>query len=330
MKILKLLSKIRNCIIVGLLIFMALPVFGAEIFFDSKTPTITSGAQFQVDLLLNTENKSINAVEGKVIFPSEILELKEIKSGNSIINFWVNKPKIKQNGQVIFSGITPGGYKGKSGLLFSLIFLAKNQGQGTLEVNNARTLLNDGKGTEAPLSIFSYQFNISQEVENQTPPPNINGNLILNNLPDTEPPEAFVPKIARNPSIFGNKWFLIFETQDKGSGIDHYEVKEVRHPSFGIFSNWVQAGSPYMPSASPLLLKDQELRSYIFVKALDKAGNEKIAMLSPKNSLPWYENYDNWLILIIIIVIILIVSIVTIRLLLKRAKISRKYIRKKD
>jgi hypothetical protein len=235
---------------------------------------------------LNTGGEEINAVEGKIIFPSELLKLKEIRDANSIVNFWIDKPKLESDGQIAFSGITPGGYRGSQGLLLTLIFVSKKEGGGVIELQNAKTLLNDGNGTEAALSITPYQFTISQAVSAPSVPP------AAPSIIDKEPPESFVPEIGQNPTILNGKWFLVFATQDKGSGIDHYEVKEARQKIFDIFSKWVTAESPY-------LLEDQELRSYVFIKAVDKAGNERIESVSPKNPLRWYENYENWLIIIL-------------------------------
>jgi len=124
----------------------------------SEIQEIGVNQQFQVDLVLDTENEEINAVEGKVIFPEDLLELKEIRDGNSIVNFWIERPKIKSDNQITFSGIIPGGYIGKKGLIFSAIFQSKNEGKGTIEIREAKTLLNDGKGTQASLSISNLQF----------------------------------------------------------------------------------------------------------------------------------------------------------------------------
>ena len=54
--------------------------------------------QFQANILLNTQGDKINAIEGKIIFPSDKLELKEIKEElnvkvpedeKSVSNLWI-------------------------------------------------------------------------------------------------------------------------------------------------------------------------------------------------------------------------------------------------
>ena len=65
----------------------------AEIYFDNKNQEIRVGDQFEVGVFINTDEESINAIEGKIIFPQDLLEIKKINDGNSIINFWIEKPK---------------------------------------------------------------------------------------------------------------------------------------------------------------------------------------------------------------------------------------------
>jgi len=278
----KLQFKIQNYLIILLLSFIALPVFAAEVSVDSGSRTIGIGEQFEAGFFLNTENEDINAVEGAISFPSNLLELKEIRDGNSIINFWIEKPKVG-NGAVAFSGIIPGGYSGHKGLILSLVFQTRQEGNGIIEVRNFAALKNDGEGTAADARASNFSFLISKEA------PKIEQSLVK----DIEPPESFAPEIANDPALFEGKWFLVFATQDKSSGIAHFEIKESRQRFFSVFKNWISTESPYV-------LQDQELRSYIFIKAVDKDGNIRVEKISPQNPLHWYENYENWIIIIMI------------------------------
>jgi len=269
------------------MLFFAIQTSAAEIRVDSKSQEIKTGEQFSASVFLNTEGESINAVEGKILFPADLLDLKEIRDGNSIINFWVEKPKVTGN-QIIFSGIIPGGYQDAKSFLFSVIFQAKTIGNSAIEISDAQVLLNDGKGTLAKTAIFNFQFSISKEASNfegQAPNP----------IEDIESPEDFKPEISQNIGMFDGQWFLVFATQDKGAGIDHYEILETgnkRQEARG----WITAESPYV-------LKDQKLKSYIYVKAVDKAGNEKIETFLPKYPPRWYGQPLIWSIIILGIII---------------------------
>ena len=273
----------------------------AEVSFDAKTQEIKTGQSFEVGVFLNTESENINAIEGILRFPADILEFKELNDGNSFINFWVERPSRRAENEIIFSGITPGGFNSEKGLILSAIFEARKEGVAKFEIDEARALRNDGTGSTATLTITPFEVVVSKEIPAEIP--------VLPKVRDIEKPESFVPEIAADTSIFEGKWFLVFATQDKGSGINYYEVKETRQRFLDVFSKWSQAKSPY-------ILQDQELRSYVFVKAVDKASNERIEKINPQNPLGWYENYENW----IIIILGLFVSAVIGKILWKKCK----------
>ncbi|MBM2818063.1 MAG: hypothetical protein HW401_653 [Parcubacteria group bacterium] len=257
--------------------------FAAEIFIKSETQEIKAGEHFEVVLSIDTENEDINAVEGVIMFPPESLELKEIKDGGSIINLWVERPKMETNGMIVFSGIIPGGYKNEKGSIMSLIFEAKREGSGSINISNASVLKNDGKGTETKTKISDLEFKILKS-EIEISPAESETSI------DTNPPESFKPEIARSSDIFDGKWFVVFATQDKGSGIGHYEISE-------------GAGGKFAIAESPHLLKNQKLNRKIAIKSVDKNGNERVEIIYPLNWSPWYENY--WIIGIIVLGILI-------------------------
>jgi hypothetical protein len=295
------IQKIKSyfmAVLIGLIpVFVAIPVLAAEISFDTKVQEINVGQQFQVNVILNTEGEELNAVEGNVIFPNDLATLKEIRDGNSIISFWIERPherqetRNKEQGEIMFSGIIPGGYKETNGFLFSALFTAKTEGKGIIEFRNIRALKNDGLGTPANVKISNFQFNIKDVRRPYM-------DVRRPEIKDSEPPEDFKPEIASDPNIFDGKYFLVFAAQDKGLGIEHYEVLESRKQKIEN-RRWETAGSPY-------LLKDQKLRSFIYVKVIDKAGNERIVSLAPRYPLKWYEFPLVWIIIILGVVILYI------------------------
>ena len=84
---------------------------------------------------------------------------------------------------------------------------------------------------------------------------------------DYDSPENFTPEIGRDSLIFSGKYFLVFATQDKNSGVNYYEVKE--------------GGRTFRRAASPYLLENQLLTEWIFVRAVDYAGNTRQVELRP-------------------------------------------------
>jgi len=267
-----------------LLIFLPANIAqAAEVFFDREKNTMAANQQFELPLYLDTEDQPINAFEGEIIFPSNLLKVKEIRYHDSFINFWIEQPSV-QNNKINFSGIIPGGYLGNKSLVLSVIFEALEIGQGEISFDNLRVLLNDGAGTDTIVrsSIWNFEINDIEPI-------------ILNeikNIIDKDPPEIFEAILTQVVDIADDQYILIFTTQDKGSGIDHYEIKEG-------WRDWVVATSPYV-------LQNQNLDVDIKVKAIDKAGNERLATVKALYAKPWYAKTQNFGIIIFVIVLIII------------------------
>ena len=262
------MNMFKKTIIVLFLIFVAQSTFGAQISVVTDKQTFAQNEEFLVSVFLNTEREAINAYEGRILYSADILQGKEIRDGNSLINFWIERPGFKQlsigekQGAIIFSGITPGGYSGTNGLLFSAVFQTKKSGADFIQTDSLRLLKNDGIGTVAKVSSSPYSFTVTTDFATSS--------LNIEAVKDTESPENFVPIVSKDVNIFDGKYFLVFATQDKGSGIDHYEVSE-------------DNGASFIPAVSPYLLKNQSLDTKIIVKAFDKKGNEKIAEVEMGN-----------------------------------------------
>jgi hypothetical protein len=132
-----------------------------------------------------------------------------------------------------------------------------------------------------------YYFHLKQKL----PGKDWSEKTVFRAMIDSVPPEEFKPEIGRDPAIFEGKYFLSFATVDKMSGIDHYETLETRDKKQDI---WKKVESPY-------LLEDQSLQSKILVKAVDKAGNEKISEIIPPA-----KPFPYWIIPVIVICLVII------------------------
>ncbi len=279
------LSKIKFitfAAIVSFLFFNVACTLAAEVSVKSSNSEVKKGDVFMASIFLSTATgESINAVEGKIIFPSDILSLKKVSDGSTIMNFWTERPHQVNPGEVGFGGLIPGGYQGNKGFIFSIVFQAKKTGRAPIQVQGIRALRNDGLGSEAPVKTLAYTVVISKQIAIQaTPMPEVQ-------ITDNNAPEVFQPKVVKDPGIFNGKWFLAFATQDKGSGISSFQVKEVRQKLLALITPWTVTESPYV-------LKDQNLKSFIYVKATDQNGNERVEIILPANPLPWYGYYESW------------------------------------
>lgn len=267
--------------------FWRLPATAAEITLEADRTAVAADQLFQIRVWLNTEGETINTVAGNISYPTDLLNLQEIRDGNSIITFWVDRPAVQANKIFTFSGITPGGYRGPQGEILSLIFRAKKMGAPVVSFTNGTALLNDGRGSPALLKTTPLRLTIA-------PATGAAGAQYA--IIDTNPPETFAPQIARDPNIEGNKWFVVFATQDKGAGIDHYEVGEHREKP--------GENSPGERAESPYILKDQTLQSFVVVKAVDKLGNQRTVILPPRAT--FWQRQRRYLIGILIVLFIIL------------------------
>ena len=267
--------------------FFAMPVFASQIYFGYNSQKFEVGEKFEIGVFIDTKEKFVNAIEGNINFESSALDFQGVVNGGSVINLWVSQPQIKEDGKVFFSGVTPGGYNSDKGYLFSLIFTAKKQGVANITTENEKIFINDGLGTKAEVEKAPIQLEIKEAVSNEEP----NEPDFLP-LYDNNPPEVFNIYLSKSDSLFSNKWFASFNSQDKESGVDRYEILEKpQTDSVFYFLSSLINGDNWKKSQSPYLLSDQSLQSVILVKAFDRQGNYAISALSATNKTAWYKNF---------------------------------------
>src|SRR3989338_10139974 len=214
----------------------------ARLYFQPQEAIMGAEKDFSVGVKVDAENQ-INAISVGIFIPLEIALIDAV-IGNSIINFWVEKPSFDESSRLLtFSGIVPGGFQGeKEPLLTIKIKTAGQEEKAVLTFNKEKTkiYLHTYEGVEDSLELESLTLLIAKGKKN-----------IGVEIADRYLPEDFKPEISRDPNVFENKWFLIFATQDKGLGVDHYEVDRKS-------TRCVVAESPY-------LLQNQDLDEEIVV-----------------------------------------------------------------
>lgn len=256
---------------------LPIEVFAVDVFLFSAKREISSD-DLIVSLGLDTGEDKINAVSGEISYDQNILELVSISNANSIIPLWVESPSNKNSDSVSFSGIVPGGFGGQ-GKIISLIFKSKKEVSDVVkavQINNIEILRNDGSGTIIPTKIIMPSLELANSLD-------------IASVGDTDAPELFKPILSKNDPLLGGQSYLIFNTTDKGSGIDKYFVIE---SSTKLKSKddalWVEAMSPY-------LLQDQTLSSYVYVKVVDRAGNSLVVELEKEKK--FYQIWWFWVII---------------------------------
>lgn len=220
------------------------------LFFDYASTPHTKNEDFWVTVMLDTQSQSINAIEGNIIVDSRFT-IKDINDADSNVTFWIERP-IQDKHTVSFSGIIPGGFVSNKGRVFSLLVRPNEIGNATISARDIKILQNDGKGSRVESTVVAANIQITEGQARST-----------TEIVDTELPESFTPLVSTDPALFDGKNFVVFSTQDKLSGIKEYQVKE------GFWGTYTLAQSPYE-------LQYQRLDRTIYIKAVDKQGNERI------------------------------------------------------
>ncbi len=276
----------------GLIIFSDTKVEAATLRFDLNKKDAAIGEVFPLEVLLNADDKDLNAVNIKISVQNNNLKLKDWSDGGSIINYWAEKPRVDEAGNLEFQGVMLGGFSSQDGKVLTLYYEALKTGNVTINFeSSSAAYLNDGKGTEDGLSYTGAVINISSEIFSGTS--NVSGS-------DVTIPETLEAQISRSKDVFDGKYFLVFAAEDNESGIDYVEIKEGDE-------SWVRAESPY-------LLKNQKLDKDVLVKAVDKSGNSRTETLKLRQ----YQIIKNTIYLAVLIVVVLALWQV-----LRRRKVNR-------
>jgi hypothetical protein len=259
-------NHMLRVVLIGASLLLATDVHAARVYLDPDAGTFGLGDTFIVSVRLETEDECINTASVTLDYPLETLDLVDFSKGKSIFTLWVDEPKPGEDtGRLTFSGGVPGGYCGRisgdpaqSNVLARIVFKVVQATQKSAAVRVAPTTevyLSDGLGTRAPISVGDAQFAIVSY-------PTLPNNIWLEELSaDEVPPEAFEVQVGSTPGFFGGKYYLIFSTVDKQSGVDHFEMYDA--------GGWKIIESPHY-IRSPLSNKDVKIR------AVDKNGNERL------------------------------------------------------
>ena len=283
----------RLFVIVGLFSLGMSSAHAAALYIDPAFSSLNraDGIKLAVRLDVDEETQEcVNAVDAVITYTDNISP-EDISIGDSIFNVWVESPVInKEERTITFAGGLPNGYCGRvigdprlTNTLVELIFRSPGFAVGGADESSVARVtfqsettayLNDGLGTKAQLSLYGAQIDLNKTAGSEVLDPW--GDEVSE---DIFPPRQFSIDIERIPPEYG-KYFATFNSSDKETGIDHYEIIEEPISQLGSFK-WGRADAPWITTRSPYQLRDQSLNSVIRVKAVDKAGNEYIATVIP-------------------------------------------------
>ena len=280
------------------LLLVTFPVVSqaATLYMDPPTADLSRGDSVTVNVRLDTDEAAgecVNAVNGIITYSDNVI-LADASIGQSIFPLWVEPPKIdKEHHRITFMGGIPNGYCGRvqgdprlTNTILQLVFRAPGVQVGSKNTSHEAEVvfapetsmtLNNGLGTAAQVATLGAKFTLSDTVGNEI---RDDWKTVIDT--DKTPPEDFSISLEKDEHAFDKKYYIVFNTTDKQSGISHYEVIEETQKETSLF-NFGAATAPWREVRSPYILADQGLHSTIRVRAVDKAGNEYIATLAPQN-----------------------------------------------
>lgn len=270
----------------------------ATLYIDPGVATIYRGDSITTSVRLmpdQSNGECINTIDAIVRYPENIQPV-DVSIGHSIFSVWVEQPTInKEDRTITFAGGIPNGYCGRvqgdpgfTNVVADIIFRSPGfsiggSGEGNIALIDfapeTTVYLNDGQGTKAPLLTLGSTLTLEPNAG-----PGIVDEWREDVRQDDVSPEQFSITLEKDRLAFSGRYYIIFSTTDKQTGISHYEVMEEPSSEFSKFT-WGGTDAPWVRAESPYVLKDQSLNSTIRVKAYDKAGNEYIATLVPDESI---------------------------------------------
>ena len=290
-------KKFLTFLIFFLLVVLVKPVpaDALNIYIDKPT-SVNVGDSVVLKIFIDTEGKEINTLEG-ILKVSGTTNISSINTGGSIFNLWTEKPSISNTQEIYFTGGTEGGIYGKNLRLFNFTITPTVEGIISIKPKELFAYLNDGIGTKIIGSNTGFEIKVEKKLDNIA----IEKTALYSEDLDKNSPSSFIIELGHDEFLFGGKYFITFNATDSGSGINKYEVKE--------------GNLPYVESQNTYVLKDQNLKSKIYVKAIDNAGNEKIEKLELGDSSLLFK-----VLLVILFIVVIWIVIIPLYKILKRKK----------
>lgn len=143
---------LRNNFFVLIAVSTLMPVMAdaATLRVIPSTGSVSSGETISVAVTISSSDQAMNAAEGVVTFPTNLLQVVSVSKSGSVLGLWVQEPTYSNTvGTVNFEGIALNpGYTGSNGTVLTITFRARAEGSAPLSIADASVLANDGNGTE--------------------------------------------------------------------------------------------------------------------------------------------------------------------------------------
>ncbi|MEN9921616.1 MAG: hypothetical protein RLZZ517_594 [Candidatus Parcubacteria bacterium] len=293
------MKYIKNKLIIFILLaIFPINAFAMTIQVENKDSNVQEGDIAIFDVYLNSEDE-INSVEGVLRIEGDYT-LKTITTAGSVFDMWPNKPSFNDQ-KISFAGGSASSVFGNHLKLFSIVAKVNSSKGIIFSSDQTDAFLNDGIGTKVSIDSFKKEIILPKQTRESI---DKFEEVVLH---DQEPPLDFTISIGRDENSYDGKYFASFNTTDKDSGIERYEVIEndIKTP--------ILTGTTYV-------LQDQTLKGSLIVRAIDKAGNVSVSEVKVKDVVS--DDGDiNWFSLTIVLLILFVLFLLSKKIKIKNVRI---------
>ncbi len=271
----------------------------AQLKIEQKTEAVSG--LVQIDIVLDAQGESINALSGVLSLPSNYFSIDAVSTAGSVVSLWLVQPHVSTDRlfdtriRIPFEGAMPGGFTGirspyyegeRPGVIFSVTLRPETAGEALLLLENVDIRLNDGKATKAQVQSETLTISI----------PNL---ATIAKIPKTKSVSQELAQseikafLSQSDSIQNGKWVLMIHDDTQDRTPQTYSVAESRSS----FANDIHAYE-WKKVSFPYVLAHQSRDRFIHIKSDYADGAYSFTTLSPvENS---NDIQDIWRILILL------------------------------
>ncbi|MBI5045770.1 MAG: hypothetical protein HZC14_02075 [Candidatus Niyogibacteria bacterium] len=138
-------------------------VFAASIYVLPEQGNFSRGETLSVDIKIDSEGEDINAVQGTIHWPANVLEFIDASKDSSVFNFWVTDPVLSGDASSLnFIGGTAKGISGGALQVLKLRFKTIGVGTADMAVLDAAVIASDGRGTNILSKIKGANYKVGE------------------------------------------------------------------------------------------------------------------------------------------------------------------------
>ena len=274
---------------------------GAKILINPNGGSFSVDSTFDVSIFVDTGGSEINAVDVRIKFPPDKLQVINPSAGTSFISLWLQQPTFSnKDGTISFvGGVQEKGVKTSAGLVSTITFRAKSSGRATVEISNQSAILAaDGKGTNVLGSIGKAIFTIvprapgGPKVFSTSHPDQdqwYNNNNVTVAWDDEEGVSGYSYILSRNPveipDNINDSEQTSIDFTDLKDGIWNFHIKQQRAGIYGDTANYqikIDTAPPaeFKPQVNLLTatISKQAIISFFTTDALSGVNHHEVAV----------------------------------------------------